>query len=426
MDHEKLAEQLMMAGQPDDAIISTLLGSGVDTPTAAIMLHKARRRLRQMATSPVDPPSAAAMQLLAKVSPPLAELPRAKDSRTVFVVHGRDEEIRSSMFAFLRAINLKPLEWTEVIASTNSGSPFVGEALEAAFAKAQAVVVLMTPDDEASLKEEFWTKGDGKHEREATGQARPNVLFEAGMAMGRDADHTILVEIGELRPFSDVGGRHVVKLDNSVGKRHQLAIRLKTAGCDVNTDGTDWQSAGRFETRPTKRAQTKPARRPTGSKPAGPSAAQLGTAALAVAAQFLMPEPKPRGAGAKALATAKLEECVEIIRIRGLRGFELALQEVRQVQRKLDAAQAQITVVLGDTVRLHVLPNKEDKAANGEWRDQDGNSHYERMKATQKGEADCIISGWEGRRTAIAWENLDDPKCMVVAEAHWLEREGTT
>ena len=123
---------------------------------------------------------------------------------------------------------------------------YVGDVLRAAFGHAQAVLVLMTPDDEAQLREDLRLPGDGPHETELTGQARPNVLFEAGMAMAWDEDRTVLVEIGQNRPFSDIGGRHVLRFDGSTMRRQELAQRLKTAGCLVDLTGTDWHTAGPF------------------------------------------------------------------------------------------------------------------------------------------------------------------------------------
>jgi predicted nucleotide-binding protein len=169
-----------------------------------------------------------------------------RDPRRVFVVHGRNSNARDAMFAFLRSINLYPLEWVEAVAETGKASPYVGDVLDAAFSIAQAVVILMTPDDVACLREPFRRPGDPPHETELTPQARPNVLFEAGMAMGRSPDRTVIVELGTLRPFSDVGGRHVIRLDDTTQRRQDLAQRLETAGCPVTLTGTDWHTAGDF------------------------------------------------------------------------------------------------------------------------------------------------------------------------------------
>ena len=178
---------------------------------------------------------------------PGQELAPPTDTREVFVVHGRNLAARDALFDFLRAIDLRPLEWSEAVQSTGRASPYIGDILNAAFSKAHAVVVLMTPDDEAQLREPLRGDNDPTHETELTGQARPNVLFEAGMAMGRNENRTILVELDTLRPFSDIGGRHVIRLDNSTQRRQDLAKRLQAAGCPVNLDGTDWHTAGNFE-----------------------------------------------------------------------------------------------------------------------------------------------------------------------------------
>ena len=168
------------------------------------------------------------------------------DPRKVFVVHGRNLKARDALFAFLGSIGLSPLEWSEAVKATGSPNPYVGEVLDVAFSIAQAVVVLMTPDDEACLRSPYRQPGDPPHEMAPTPQARPNVLFEAGMAMGRCPERTVLVELGTLRPFSDIGGRHVVRLDNSGPRRQELADRLTTAGCPVSLAGTVWHTQGDF------------------------------------------------------------------------------------------------------------------------------------------------------------------------------------
>ena len=166
------------------------------------------------------------------------------DTRSVFVIHGRNEPARKALFDFLRSIGLKPIEWSQAIAMTGKGSPYIGEVLDAAFGAAQAVVVLQTPDDIAYLHPSLTYPED--EDCQPKPQPRPNVLFESGMAMGRYPDRTVMVELGQIRAFSDIHGRHVVRLDNSVSKRQDLADRLKSAGCSVDLSGRDWHSDGDF------------------------------------------------------------------------------------------------------------------------------------------------------------------------------------
>jgi len=162
----------------------------------------------------------------------------------IFIVHGRDERLRSGVFTFLRSLGLQPLEFGEARELTGKPMPYVGEILDAAFQHAQAVVVLLTPDDEARLRGELAAKSDPLYEKELTGQARPNVLFEAGMSLVSHPDRTILVQFGHVRPFSDVAGRHILHMNNSLAKRQDLAQRLEAAKCLVNLKGTDWHTSG--------------------------------------------------------------------------------------------------------------------------------------------------------------------------------------
>jgi predicted nucleotide-binding protein len=207
--------------------------------------------LEKQEVKPEDPTTESQQQ--AKANPGRRGLRRGNiakhipDPRTVFVVHGRNLDARNSLFRFLRSIGLSPLEWSQAIKETGKASPFIGEILDVAFNKAQAVAVLMTPDDDALLREPFRDQSDPPYESQPTGQARPNVLFEAGMAMGRNPNRTVIVELGTMRPFSDIAGRHIVRLSNSSAARQELAERLKTAGCPVDLSGRDWHTEGNFD-----------------------------------------------------------------------------------------------------------------------------------------------------------------------------------
>lgn len=198
---------------------------------------------------PAEASAILCLQLAATETPPETNGSGEKtmpDTRTVFVVHGRDEPLRSDFFTFLRALGLHPLEWSDALRLTEHGSPYIGDVLDAAFNRAQAVVVLLTPDDEVRLHPDLCSPDERPEEQEFRAQARPNVLFEAGMAFGRNGQRTILVEVGHVKGFSDVAGRHLIRLTNAVERRKAVAQRLETAGCTVSMVGDDWLKVGNF------------------------------------------------------------------------------------------------------------------------------------------------------------------------------------
>jgi predicted nucleotide-binding protein len=175
--------------------------------------------------------------------------PRVERPRRVFVVYGRNSAARFAIFAFLRSIGLAPIEWSQALAETGLASPYVGEVVDAALATAQAVVVLWTPDEIVALRPEY-ADGEDDPETRPAPQARPNVIFEAGLAIGRTPDRVVLVELGRVRNFADMAGRNTVSLRNSLASRQELAARLRTVGCAVDLSGTDWHTAGDFSAPP--------------------------------------------------------------------------------------------------------------------------------------------------------------------------------
>jgi predicted nucleotide-binding protein len=160
---------------------------------------------------------------------------RRRPGRMVFVVHGRDEELRRSIFDFLRAVGLTPIEWSKARAMTGKPNPVISEILDVAFSKAAAVVVVLSPDDEAKLADRFLRPHDPPHEKTLTGQPRPNVLWEGGMAWAHSAEHTVLLQVGSVRPFSDIAGHHILRLTNEPEDRTEFVARLKSAGCEMMT-----------------------------------------------------------------------------------------------------------------------------------------------------------------------------------------------
>ena len=132
----------------------------------------------------------------------LADPPRSV-RRTVFVIAGRDNRANSAVVAFLRALGLRVVDWEQAVARTGLPSPYVGDVVETGLRMADAVIVLLTPDDVVRLRTDLLRDDDGPDERDPQGQARPNVYYEAGFADAIGRDRTVIVEVGRVKPFSD-------------------------------------------------------------------------------------------------------------------------------------------------------------------------------------------------------------------------------
>jgi predicted nucleotide-binding protein len=173
----------------------------------------------------------------------------APKERSVFVVHGRDLQVRDSMFTALRGLGLAPWEWEEIVHDLGNPLPFVGEVIAHGMARAQAIIVLLTPDDVVTLHPTLRnTHGDDEEGRPA-GQARPNVLIELGMALMHDRLRTIVVEFGDLRRVGDLAGLNVVRFVDSGARRAaftKLVERLETARLEVHTGNPEWASPDLF------------------------------------------------------------------------------------------------------------------------------------------------------------------------------------
>jgi predicted nucleotide-binding protein len=167
-------------------------------------------------------------------------------TRRVFVVHGRDGVLTERIEDLLRCVKLEPLEWETLVGASGSTAPYLGQLVARAPHLAQATLVLLSPDDIVELHPDLIQDNDLPHEQARAGQARPNVLFELGLAMMAYPDRTIVVEVGQMRPIADLGGLNVIRFDGSAVAIKKLLERLKQAGCPVEDSGTAWLSPGRF------------------------------------------------------------------------------------------------------------------------------------------------------------------------------------
>jgi predicted nucleotide-binding protein len=174
--------------------------------------------------------------------------PKKEPSNSVFVVHGRNERVRLDLFQFLRDIGLNPIEWNAGKHLTRKASPHNAEVIAAMIQKAAGAVVLFCPEEEVTLKREYWRRDDPIEERRKNEQPRPNVLYEAGMAFSAFPSSTVIVRVGRTRTFTDIAGVQIINLTGGTAQGRQAVVSaLKTAKLPVADKGQDWLREGGFE-----------------------------------------------------------------------------------------------------------------------------------------------------------------------------------
>jgi predicted nucleotide-binding protein len=192
-----------------------------------------------------DPEPAAAEPAAAEPAE-LAPEARPDIAKRVFVVYGRDGALAKSFFDLLYSVGLQPLEWERLVGPTGSTAPYLGEVVRMAPSLAQANLVLLSPDDIVELHPDLFLVNDHQYERARAGQARPNVLFELGLAYMAYPKRTVIVEVGHLRPIADLAGLNVIRFDGSASAVKKVIDRLVQAGCSADTTGDSWLDPGRF------------------------------------------------------------------------------------------------------------------------------------------------------------------------------------
>jgi predicted nucleotide-binding protein len=233
-----------LAGLFDDSSASDVLTRGADRARTAQSLKELDGTLNRSRAALGSERAAEALTKLRvereALRGALAELRGIEDSLTgdrVMVIHGRNQAAQFAMFNFLKRLGLEPITWEAAVKETRKGAPHNLEAVRAAMDSAQVVVALFSPDDMAFLRPEL----TGAEEK-ATGQPRPNVLIETGMAMALKAKNTIVVHLGRIRPASDLDGLNYVVLPRSL---QGLRERLQNQGCRIDAS-EGWDNTAEF------------------------------------------------------------------------------------------------------------------------------------------------------------------------------------
>ena len=141
------------------------------------------------------------------------------DKTKVFIVHGRDNELKESVARFIEKLGLEAIVLHE---QPNAGKTII-EKFENA-ADVGFAIVLLTPDDEGGLV------GEEKHSR-----ARQNVVFELGYFIGRlKRSHVAALVKGNVEIPSDINGFAYIGVDNAGFWKMKVAQELKACGYDID------------------------------------------------------------------------------------------------------------------------------------------------------------------------------------------------
>ena len=143
------------------------------------------------------------------------------NSRTVFVVHGHNEEAKESVARFVEKLGMKVIVLHE--------QPSLGTTIIEKFEKYSSVrfaIVLLTPDDVGAA---------ASQPKMLKQRARQNVIFELGFfvaKLGRRNVCALYKEYVEIP--SDIHGLLYVPMDRNGAWRSQLAREMRAAGVPID------------------------------------------------------------------------------------------------------------------------------------------------------------------------------------------------
>lgn len=143
------------------------------------------------------------------------------DKNKIFIVYGHDEDLRSKVEKFIKALGLTPVILSD---KPNQGMTII-EKLRAN-SDVGFAIVLYTPDD--SVK-------NVQNENETYKQPRPNVIFEYGYFMGLLGRKKIALFIkDDVKGHTDIDGTGYIKVLDDENWKLPLKKELKAAGYDID------------------------------------------------------------------------------------------------------------------------------------------------------------------------------------------------
>lgn len=171
---------------------------------------------------------------------------RDGDPGVVFVIHGRNTKLLEELSVWLDSIGLHARGF-DLIRAELGGSPTIMEVIQKGMTEARAIIALMTPDEVSFLRPGLQSDHDSAPDKQRW-QARPNVIFEAGMAFAlAGKDRTLILVAGVAELFSDVGGINYKRLPHDSTEREILKNVLRSMKCNVRDNDPTHHKRGDFK-----------------------------------------------------------------------------------------------------------------------------------------------------------------------------------
>ena len=166
------------------------------------------------------------------------------DPKKVFIIHGQNQNAADEMAKFVFSLGLEPLKFGEIRSRMGGGNTNIADVVVQGMSEAAHVIALFTPDEFSELRPKLarGKKGEELHRW----QGRPNVIFEAGIAYGRDPERVIFVKLGDVSLFTDANHVHYYKPTNDPKGHRKDLKRWLAHRCPVN-DSDQWMEVGDFE-----------------------------------------------------------------------------------------------------------------------------------------------------------------------------------
>jgi len=148
----------------------------------------------------------------------------ARNKRKVFIVHGRDNEVKQEVARFVGAVGLEPI----ILHEQASAGMTIIEKIERYANDADFALILYTPCDH----------GRGAHDTKVhpRNRARQNVVFEHGYLMAKLGRENVCALVkGDIETPNDISGVVYVDFDAQGAWKAEVTKELKACGYEIKS-----------------------------------------------------------------------------------------------------------------------------------------------------------------------------------------------